>query len=64
MDPNQNSIVRQALDIIEGLSLEDRVSVMEVLQRYWLDQRRMEMGRNAANTLQALGQVGSLWHGG
>jgi len=54
MDTKQTLTVQQALDVIEGLSLEDRLTVIEVLQRRWLDQRRVEIARNAAITLQAV----------
>jgi hypothetical protein len=54
MDTKQTLTVQQALDVIEGLSLEDRLTVIEVLQRRWLDQRRVKIARNAAITLQAV----------
>ncbi len=54
MDTKQTPTVQQALDVIELLSLEDRLTVIEVLQRRWLDQRRVEIACNAATTLQAV----------
>jgi hypothetical protein len=54
METKQPLTVQQALDVIEGLTPEDRMTVMDVLQRRWLDQCRMEISQNAAFTLQAI----------
>ena len=54
MESKQTLTVPQALDVIELLPLEDRLTVIEVLQRRWLDQRRVEIAHNVAITLQAV----------
>jgi hypothetical protein len=54
MGAEQISPVQQALDVIERLSPEDRLTVIDVLQRRCLDQRRAEIARNATITLQAV----------
>jgi len=54
MGSEQTLSVQQALDVIEQLSLEDQMTVVEVLQRRWQEQRRAEIARNATTTLQAV----------
>lgn len=54
MGAEQISPVQQALEVIERLSPEDRLTVIDVLQRRWLDQRRAEIAHNATITLQAV----------
>jgi hypothetical protein len=46
--------VQQALDVIEHMPLEDQMTVIEVLQRRLLVQRRSEIARNAVTTRQAV----------
>jgi hypothetical protein len=48
------SPVQQALEVIERLSPEDRLTVIEVSQMRWLEERREEIARNAMMTLQAV----------
>ena len=54
MGAEQISPVQQAWEVLERLSPEDRLTVIDVLQRRWLDQRRAEIARNATITLQAV----------
>jgi hypothetical protein len=54
MGMDQVSPVQQALDVIERLSPEERLTVIEVMQRRWVDERREEIARNAMMTLQAV----------
>lgn len=53
MDAEQIFSVQQALDVIEHMPLEDQMTVIEVLQRRLLEQRRSEIARHARTTLQA-----------
>jgi len=43
MDAEQTLSVQQALDVIEHMPLEDQMTVIEVLQRRLLAQRRSEL---------------------
>jgi len=54
MDGEQILSVQQALDVIEQMPLEDQMTVIEVLQRRLLEQRRSEIARYATTTLQAV----------
>ena len=54
MDAEPTFSVQQALDVIEHMPLEDQMTVIEVLQRRLLEQRRSEIARNATITLQAV----------
>ena len=50
----QTFSVQQALDVIEHMPLEDQMTVIQILQRRLLEQRRSEIARNATTTLQAV----------
>lgn len=54
MDAEQTFSVQQALDVMEHMPLEDQMTVIEVLERRLLEQRRSEIARNATTTLQAV----------
>ena len=43
----------QTLEMIDRLSVEDQVSLVEIVQRRLAEQRRAEIARNAQATLQA-----------
>jgi len=62
MDTGQTLSVQQALDVIEHMPLEDQMTVIEVLQRRLLAQRRSEIARHATITLQAV-REGNARHG-
>jgi hypothetical protein len=44
---------QQALDIIEGLPAEDQETLVDIIQRRLIEQRRAEIAHNAQATLQA-----------
>jgi len=44
---------QQALDVIEQLSAEDQNTLIEIIRRRLIEQRRAEMARNARATIQA-----------
>ena len=44
---------QQALDMIEQLPTEDQVNLIEIIQRRLIEQRRVEIARNAHTTVQA-----------
>ena len=44
---------QQALDSIEQLPTEDQETLIEIVQRRLIEQRRAEIARNARATLQA-----------
>ncbi len=54
MGAEQTFSVQQALDVIEHMPLEDQMTVIEVLERRLLEQRRSEIARHATATLQAV----------
>jgi len=45
--------LQQALDVIEQLSVKDQETLIEIVQRRLVEQRRKEIARNASVTLQA-----------
>lgn len=47
------SLLQQALDVVDKLPPEDQETLIEVVQRRLVEQRRAEIARNAAATLQA-----------
>jgi hypothetical protein len=53
MDVEKTYSVQQALDVIEHMPLEDQMTVIQVMQRRLLEQRRSEIAQNAMTTLQA-----------
>ncbi len=54
MDTEQTFSVQQALDVFEHMPLEDQMTVIEVLQRRLLEERRSEIARHATITLEAV----------
>ena len=44
---------QQALDIVERLPADDQEALIEVIRRRLIEQRRMEIARNARATVQA-----------
>lgn len=44
---------QQALDMVEQLPAEDQVNLIEIIQRRLIEQRRVEIARNARATVQA-----------
>jgi hypothetical protein len=44
---------QQALDMVEKLPTEDQVNLIEIIQRRLIEQRRVEIARNARATVQA-----------
>jgi hypothetical protein len=44
---------QQALDVVEQLSIEDQETLVEIVQRRLIEQRREEIAHNASVTLQA-----------
>ena len=44
---------QQALDVVEQLSVEDQETLIEIVQRRLVEQRREEITHNARATLQA-----------
>jgi hypothetical protein len=44
---------QQALDMVEQLPTEDQVNLIEIIQRRLIEQRRVEIARNARATVQA-----------
>lgn len=44
---------QQALEVIERLPTEDQASLIEIIQQRLAELRRVEIARNARNTLQA-----------
>ncbi len=51
--PVAASPFQQALEVVERLTAEDQASLVEVIQRRLTELRRMEIARNARDTLQA-----------
>lgn len=43
----------QTLEMIDQLSVEDQLSLIEIVQRRLTEQRRAEIARNAQDTLRA-----------
>ena len=54
MEHTEVSGLQQALDVVERLPAEDQETLIELLQRRLLEQRRAQIARNAAATLQAV----------
>ena len=54
MEHTKTSGLQQALDVVERLPAEDQETLVEILQRRLLEQRRAQIARNAAATLQAV----------
>ena len=54
MEQTEVSGLQQALDVVERLPTEDQETLIELLQRRLLEQRRAQIARNAAATLQAV----------
>jgi hypothetical protein len=44
---------QQALDVVEKLSPEDQVTLVDIIRRRLIEQRRAEIARNAQATVQA-----------
>jgi hypothetical protein len=59
MEEVNASLLQQALEVVEGLPLDDQETLVELIQRRLVERRRAEIARNAATTLQAVreGQV-------
>jgi len=45
------SLLQQALEVVDKLPPEDQETLIEVIQRRLIEQRRAEIARNAAATL-------------
>ena len=56
MGQTQNSSFQIALDTVEALPLEDQETLIELIRRRLVEQRRSEIARNAESTLQAVRQ--------
>jgi hypothetical protein len=56
------SPLQQVLDAIERLPMEDQETLIELVSRRLVDQRRAEIARSAAATLQAV-REGSAHYG-
>ena len=50
----KTSLLQQALDVVEKLPPEDQETLIELIQRRLVEQRRAEIARNASATLQAV----------
>ena len=50
----KTSLLQQALDVVEKLPPEDQKTLIELIQRRLVEQRRTEIARNASATLQAV----------
>ena len=56
MGQTRTAPFQEALDMVEGLPPEDREVLIDLIQRRLVEQRRMEIARNAEETLQAVRQ--------
>lgn len=54
MEQASASLLQQALDAVEKLPPEDQETLVELIQRRLVEQRRAEIAQNAAVTLQAV----------
>jgi len=54
MGQMQTSLLQQALEVVEQLPLEDQETLVELIQRRLVEQRRAEIAHNATVTLQAV----------
>jgi hypothetical protein len=50
----KTSLLQQALDVVEKLPPEDQETLIELIHRRLVEQRRGEITRNASATLQAV----------
>ena len=50
----KTSLLQQALDVVEKLPPEDQETLIELIQRRLVEQRRAEIASNASATLQAV----------
>jgi hypothetical protein len=54
MDPNTATPFQKAIDVIEALPLEDQETLLDLMHRRLVEQRRAEIARHASETLQAV----------
>lgn len=54
MEQVKASVLQQALDVVEKLPPEDQETLIELIQRRLVQQRRAEIASNASATLQAV----------
>jgi hypothetical protein len=54
MDRNTSMPFQKAIDAIEALELEDQETLIDLVRRRLIEQRRIEIARHASETLQAV----------
>ena len=54
MSPEQLVPLQKALDVVEKLTIEEQIAVLDILQRRLSEQRRITIAQNAHSTVQAV----------
>ena len=54
MSKTKGSVLQQALEAADHLPFEDQETLIELLERRFVEKRRLEIARNAQDTIRAV----------